>query len=239
MVLPITMQIPTMHLIPPAQASLGCQSSDFQHDMLESGLYDPSILIDTYYSNLHEYRHQNASVQPIAHSSNNLQVHHPFTAHSFTEHRDASSFTQNLQHVNTNPRYQACTRPPVMGAGPTMVFPPISQSFVRDIPPHILSHSSFINTSMSVLPQGVQNASVDPPAQSVRPLISFDSNASITAPLHFLPALLPHRMPPLSFPSPIQRAPNPHSHKFVSPYLLLPPPAPMQQGAILPHFQSA
>ena len=126
----------------------------------------------------------------------------------------------------------------VSGTGSSLVIPP-SQSFTHDIPLHF-SYPSHSDISTSVLPQGMQNASADQTVQrSQRPLISFDSNASITALLHFSASNYPQGMPPLSFPSPIPRAPNPHSNNFISPYLLLPPLAPMQQGIfLLPYHAS-
>ena len=196
------MQIPIMHPIRPPQAPLSRRSSDLQHDLLESGFYDPSILVDTYYSNPREYRHQNASV-PIPRNSTNSYENRPSTAH--TENRNTVSFAPNLLHVNIDPRFHCRAGPSVSGTGSSLVIPP-SQSFVRDNPPHIpfLSHN---NISASAIPQGMQNASVDHTAQrSQWPLISFDSNASITAPLHFSASNHPQGISPLSFPSPIPRA---------------------------------
>ena len=119
-----------------------------------------------------------------------------------------------------------------------MVIPP-SQSFVCDNPLHLSFFHSHIASASAFL-QGVQNASADPSAaQTVQLLISFGNNASITAPFHFPAPNLPQGMPPLSFPSPIQQVPNPHSHNFISLYLLLPPVAPMQHGTFPSQFQPA
>ena len=217
-----------MHPNHPPQAPLSCRSPD-----LKSGYYDPLILVDTYYLNPCEYRHQNVSV-PLARSSTSIYENPPSTAQMITERQDPTySFAPPLIHVNMNPWYHECTRPSVPGTGSSTVIP-TSHSFVRDNPLHFLFSHNNTNTSVPVLPQGVQDASADQAtAQSVRPLISFDSNASITAPFNFPATGFPQGMPPLSFLSPIRWAVVPHSHNFVSPYLLLPP----TQGVFPPPYQ--
>ena len=108
-----------------------------------------------------------------------------------------------------NPRFHERARASGPGTGSSTVIS-YSHSFVCNNLPHFSFSQSHTNLSVPVAPQGVQDAFVDPAAaQSARPLISFNSNASITAPLHFLASNHPQGMPPLSFLSPIQQAPNP------------------------------